>query len=87
MVSEGYPQKKWVVVVTLSLAALVSCTSTEKTMDVAKLKELGTKYTAAWCRQNAASVAAFFGERGSLTINGPGRNRQVGARQRMDVRK
>ena len=38
-------------------------------MDVAKLKEFGTKYTAAWCSQNAASVAAFFTESGSLTIN------------------
>jgi len=38
-------------------------------MDVAKLKEFGTKYTAAWCSQNAASVAAFFGESGSLKIN------------------
>lgn len=38
-------------------------------MDVAKLKEFGTKYTAAWCSQNAASVAAFFAEDGSLTIN------------------
>jgi hypothetical protein len=38
-------------------------------MDVATLKQFGTKYTAAWCSQNAASVAAFFGERGSLKIN------------------
>jgi uncharacterized protein (TIGR02246 family) len=39
-------------------------------MDAAKLREFGTKYTAAWCSQNAARVAAFFAERGSLTING-----------------
>lgn len=38
-------------------------------MNVAKLKEFGTNYTAAWCSQNAASVAAFFTENGSLTIN------------------
>jgi uncharacterized protein (TIGR02246 family) len=38
-------------------------------MDTAKLTELATKYTAAWCSQNPASVAAFFAERGSLTIN------------------
>jgi uncharacterized protein (TIGR02246 family) len=38
-------------------------------MDVAKLQELGRRYTAAWCSQNAASVAAFFAERGSLMIN------------------
>ena len=35
----------------------------------AKLKDLGTRYTAAWCSQNAASVAAFFSESGSLQIN------------------
>ena len=38
-------------------------------MDGAKLKEFGAKYTAAWCSQNAASVAAFFAENGSLKIN------------------
>lgn len=38
-------------------------------MDTTKLRELGTRYTAAWCSQNAASVAAFFGEQGALTIN------------------
>jgi len=38
-------------------------------MDVAKLQEFGTKYTAAWCSRNAASVAAFFSEGGSLKIN------------------
>ena len=38
-------------------------------MDVAKLKEFGAKYTAAWCSQNAASIAAFFAEGGSLKIN------------------
>jgi len=48
---------------------LAACNSTETAMDVAKLKEFGTKYTAAWCSQNAASVAAFFGESGSLKIN------------------
>lgn len=38
-------------------------------MDAAQLKELARRYTAAWCSQNAASVAAFFAEDGSLTIN------------------
>lgn len=38
-------------------------------MDTAQLKEFATKYTAAWCSQNAASVEAFFAERGSLKIN------------------
>jgi uncharacterized protein (TIGR02246 family) len=43
--------------------------SMEVPMDAAQLKELGRAYTAAWCSQDAASVAAFFAEDGSLTIN------------------
>jgi uncharacterized protein (TIGR02246 family) len=35
-----------------------------------ELKEFGIKYTAAWNSQNAASVAAFFAEDGSLSVNG-----------------
>ena len=38
-------------------------------MDAAQLEDFGKRYTAAWCSHNAASVASFFGERGSLTIN------------------
>ena len=38
-------------------------------MDNRELKEFATKYTAAWCSQNAASVAAFYAENGSLKIN------------------
>jgi uncharacterized protein (TIGR02246 family) len=33
------------------------------------LRIFATKYTAAWCSQNAASVAEFFAESGSLKIN------------------
>ena len=35
-----------------------------------KLREFARRYTAAWCSQDAASVAAFFAPGGSLTING-----------------
>ncbi len=38
-------------------------------MDANTLKEFATRYTAAWCSQHAASVASFFEEQGSLTIN------------------
>ena len=31
--------------------------------------EFATRYTAAWCSQNAASVAACFAQAGSLKIN------------------
>ncbi len=38
-------------------------------MDATQLTAFGTRYAAAWCSQNAASVAAFFAENGSLKIN------------------
>lgn len=34
------------------------------------LNDFAIRYTADWCSQNAASVAAYFAERGSLAING-----------------
>ena len=33
------------------------------------MHEFATRYTAAWCSQDAASVAAFFKPNGSLTID------------------
>ena len=44
-----------------------------------ELREFATRYTAAWCSQDAASVAAFFSPSGSLTINGG--NSAVGRRE------
>ncbi|HYU79280.1 MAG TPA: nuclear transport factor 2 family protein [Vicinamibacterales bacterium] len=38
-------------------------------MNAAQLREFATRYTAAWCSQNAASVASFFAEGASLKIN------------------
>lgn len=38
-------------------------------MNTDELNEFAKRYTAAWCSQRAASVAAFFAERGSLKIN------------------
>jgi len=38
-------------------------------MDAAKMREFATRYTAAWCSQDAASVASFFAANGSLKIN------------------
>src|SRR5713226_221335 len=34
------------------------------------LRDFASRYSAAWCSGNAASVAAFYSPRGSLTING-----------------
>lgn len=36
----------------------------------AQLRDLAERYTAAWKSQNAASVAAFFAQDGSLSVNG-----------------
>jgi hypothetical protein len=41
----------------------------QEKMNDNKLKDFATGYTAAWCSQNAASVASFFAENGSLKIN------------------
>ena len=36
----------------------------------AKLRDFAAGYTAAWCSQDPASVAAFYSPDGSLTVNG-----------------
>lgn len=41
----------------------------QQKMDDNELNDFATRYTAAWCSQNAASVASFFAENGSLKIN------------------
>jgi predicted ester cyclase len=38
--------------------------------DPTRLQDLAERYTAAWCRQNPASVAEFYSPNGSLSING-----------------
>jgi uncharacterized protein (TIGR02246 family) len=38
-------------------------------LDPARIRELATRYTGAWCSQRAASVAAIFSPSGTLTIN------------------
>ena len=38
-------------------------------MDPSNLRDFAARYTAAWCSQSAASVASFFTENGSLTVN------------------
>lgn len=37
--------------------------------DLIDLKDLATRYTAAWCSQNPESVAAFYSHQGSLRVN------------------
>lgn len=55
----------------LALTFVVNaCAPKEKSaVNDSVLKEFAIRYTAAWCSQQAASVAAHFAERGSLKIN------------------
>jgi len=57
---------------TLSLLLLAGCGSGDSLSDatmILDLQEFAARYTAAWCSQDPASVASFFTEDGSLTIN------------------
>jgi uncharacterized protein (TIGR02246 family) len=47
------------------------CSTLDKAMisEIAQLRDLACRYTAAWCSQDAASVAAFYAPEGSLTVN------------------
>jgi hypothetical protein len=38
-------------------------------IEPAQWREFAERYTAAWCSQNAARVAAFFSPNGSLRVN------------------
>ena len=38
-------------------------------MELGDVKALATRYTSAWCSQDPALVASFYGEDGSLKIN------------------
>lgn len=38
-------------------------------MNTDSMKDFAVRYTQAWCSQDAASVAAFYAENGSLKIN------------------
>jgi uncharacterized protein (TIGR02246 family) len=37
--------------------------------NLTELRDFAARYTAAWCSQDAASVAAFYSPNGSLTVN------------------
>jgi ketosteroid isomerase-like protein len=53
----------------LAFGAVAACTPKGKSMDDARLVDFATRYTAAWCSHDAARVAAFYSESGSLAIN------------------
>ncbi len=49
--------------------ALLHSTRIATPIGATDMKSFATRYTAAWCSQDPASVAAFFAENGSLKIN------------------
>lgn len=49
--------------------ALLHSTRVSQPAGARNKEEFAIRYTAAWCSQNPASVAAFFAENGSLKIN------------------
>ena len=57
-------------VMAAAIIAAVGCASPGTPMDANRVRELATRYTAAWCSQDPRQVAAFFAADGSLTING-----------------
>ena len=48
---------------------LASCTPRTMSMDQSELTDFATRYAAAWSSQNPASLAAFYAEDGSLSVN------------------
>lgn len=58
-----------VVSVALALTVTAACSSDPPMTQSQTVEEMAVQYTAAWCSQNPASVAAHYAEKGSLTIN------------------
>jgi len=55
--------------VVLSLLPVTACSQERTVMDSEELQEFAARYTAAWSSLDAARVASFFAEGGSLKIN------------------
>ena len=59
-----------VVIAVLAFSAVGACAPESGSMsDSSRLIDFATRYTAAWCSHNPATVASFYSELGSLTIN------------------
>lgn len=58
------------ILIAFGLAGLAaSCNPSEEAMDAESVRELGTKYTAAWNSGDPGRVARHFAETGSLKVN------------------
>ena len=58
-----------ILLLTLMTLAVLACDERTDSMTQAQLDELGTRYAAAWSSQNPESLAAFYTENGTLTVN------------------
>jgi len=64
--------RRALIVTSLSLVLLVACESREKPMDSTDLTEFATRYAAAWSSQDPATLASFYADNGSITVNDGG---------------
>jgi uncharacterized protein (TIGR02246 family) len=53
----------------VAVTLVMSCAAPRSSVNLQQTQELATRYTAAWCSQDPARVAAFFVPDGSLKIN------------------
>ena len=53
----------------LATAAMLACSRNRMTAHQVELNDFATRYAAAWSSRNPANVAAFYSDRGSLTVN------------------
>jgi hypothetical protein len=60
-----------IAVMLMAGAALLppACTSRTTSMNQSELTDFATRYAAAWSGQNPVTLAAFYAEHGSLTVN------------------
>jgi hypothetical protein len=63
-------RRAWLAVSLISLWWHTACVGKQDNVETSQLQDFAARYTAAWCSQDAASLAAFFAEQGSLQING-----------------
>ena len=49
--------------------AMLACSRNRMTAHQVELNDFATRYAAAWSSRNPANVAAFYSDRGSLTVN------------------
>ncbi len=64
----GSPRNS-VSVMAVALAVLSACSPRGDSMEETDLTDFATRYAAAWSSQNPDSLAAFYAENGSLTVN------------------